>query len=93
MTTVSRNIQSLFNKFQVSISDSNGAVKFTSSLRENDKFNEDILPAYNAYSASGSIESEKLIYANYGRYEDFLRLEKEFKIPIKDHLVIVRYGK
>jgi hypothetical protein len=68
-------------------------VKFTSSLREDDKFNENILPAYNAYSASGSIESERLIFANYGRYKDFLRLEKEFNIPIKDHLVIVRYGK
>lgn len=49
-----------------------------------------ILP-WCAYSASGELEG-KVVYANYGRAEDFQILEKK-KISLKDKIVLVRYGK
>lgn len=45
---------------------------------------------FHAYSPSGAIE-RTLIYANYGRDVDFLKLQ-ELNIPIVDRLVIVREG-
>ncbi|MGC2110227.1 MAG: M28 family metallopeptidase, partial [Candidatus Korobacteraceae bacterium] len=49
-----------------------------------------ILPAFNQYSASGDVSAE-VVYANYGRPEDFQKL-KEMGIDLKGKIVIVRYG-
>ncbi|NXV15073.1 NALD2 dipeptidase, partial [Cepphus grylle] len=52
----------------------------------------DILPPYNAFSAQGVPEAD-LVYANYGRTEDFFKLEREMGINCTGKIVIARYGK
>ncbi|KFV68136.1 N-acetylated-alpha-linked acidic dipeptidase 2, partial [Dryobates pubescens] len=52
----------------------------------------DILPPYNAFSAQGVPEAE-LVYVNYGRTEDFFKLEREMGINCTGKIVIARYGK
>ncbi|MFS0646734.1 M28 family metallopeptidase [Siminovitchia sp. 179-K 8D1 HS] len=49
-----------------------------------------IIPGFAAYSPSGIVEGE-LVYANYGRPEDFEEL-KQRGISVKDKIVIARYG-
>ncbi len=58
-----------------------------------DPFQDDprVTPAFNGYSPSGDVEAE-VVYANYGRPEDFKRLE-EMKVEVKGKIVLVRYGK
>ncbi len=48
------------------------------------------LPSYNAYSIDGDVTAP-LVYANFGRVEDYDRLEKLGVSP-KGAIVIVRYG-
>uniref|UniRef100_A0A8B9ISQ3 Glutamate carboxypeptidase 2 n=1 Tax=Amazona collaria TaxID=241587 RepID=A0A8B9ISQ3_9PSIT len=52
----------------------------------------DILPPYNAFSAQGVPEAD-LVYVNYGRTEDFFKLEREMGINCTGRIVIARYGK
>ncbi|KAJ7409333.1 N-acetylated-alpha-linked acidic dipeptidase 2 [Willisornis vidua] len=52
----------------------------------------DILPPYNAYSSQGVPEAD-LVYVNYGRTEDFFKLEREMGINCTGKIVIARYGK
>ncbi|XP_009081673.1 PREDICTED: N-acetylated-alpha-linked acidic dipeptidase 2-like, partial [Acanthisitta chloris] len=52
----------------------------------------DIVPPYNAFSAQGVPEAD-LVYVNYGRTEDFLKLEREMGINCTGKIVIARYGK
>uniref|UniRef100_A0A8C0G0W8 Glutamate carboxypeptidase 2 n=1 Tax=Bubo bubo TaxID=30461 RepID=A0A8C0G0W8_BUBBB len=52
----------------------------------------DILPPYNAFSAQGVPEAD-LVYVNYGRTEDFFKLEREMGINCTGKIVIARYGK
>ena len=47
-------------------------------------------PGWNAYSGSGDVTGE-VVYANYGRQEDFERLE-ELGIELEDKIVLARYG-
>jgi N-acetylated-alpha-linked acidic dipeptidase len=49
-----------------------------------------ILPAFNGYSPSADVTAD-VVYANYGRPEDFETLTK-MGIEVKGKLVIVRYG-
>jgi N-acetylated-alpha-linked acidic dipeptidase len=49
-----------------------------------------VVMAFNGSSPSGDAEAE-VVYANYGRPEDFKKLE-ELKIDVRGKLVIVRYG-
>jgi N-acetylated-alpha-linked acidic dipeptidase len=49
-----------------------------------------VLMAFNGYSPSGEVEAD-VIYANYGRPEDFKRL-KEMNIDVRGKIVLVRYG-
>ena len=49
-----------------------------------------IVMPYSGFSPSGDVEAE-VIYANYGRLEDFKRLE-QMKIDVRGKIVIVRYG-
>lgn len=57
-----------------------------------DPFQDDprVLTAFNGSSASGDITAE-VVYANYGRPEDFKRLEA-MHVNVKGRIVIVRYG-
>jgi len=70
---------------------------FTASLEE-DAFASDatshdprIVPTFNGYSASGSATA-RLVYANYGRMQDFQALEAA-GVDVRGSVVLVRYGK
>ncbi len=49
-----------------------------------------IVTPYSGFSPSGDVEAE-VVYANYGRLEDFKRLQ-QMKIDVRGKIVIVRYG-
>ncbi len=49
-----------------------------------------IVMPYSGFSPSGDVEAE-VIYANYGRLEDFQRLQ-QMKIDVRGKIVLVRYG-
>jgi len=49
-----------------------------------------IVMPYSGMSPSGDVDAE-VVYANYGRLEDFKRLE-QMKIDVRGKIVIVRYG-
>jgi N-acetylated-alpha-linked acidic dipeptidase len=49
-----------------------------------------VIPAFNGGSASGDVTGDA-IYANYGRPEDFKKLE-DLGVDIKGKIVVVRYG-
>jgi hypothetical protein len=49
-----------------------------------------VVMPFNGSSPSGDAEAE-VVYANYGRPEDFKKLE-ELKVDVKGKIVIVRYG-
>jgi N-acetylated-alpha-linked acidic dipeptidase len=51
---------------------------------------ENIVQGYNAYSPSGDVEAP-VVYANYGRPEDFKALE-DMGIDVRGKIVLVRYG-
>lgn len=44
-------------------------------------------------SNSTSFYQGELVYVNYGRIEDFFKLEREMKINCTGKIVIARYGK
>ena len=50
----------------------------------------DLVHGWNAYSGSGEITSE-IVYANFGRKEDFERLEK-LGVDVTGKIVLARYG-
>ena len=50
----------------------------------------DLWKGWNAYSGSGEVTAE-VIYANYGRKEDFEKLQ-DMGIDISGKVVIARYG-
>ncbi|HEV2275480.1 MAG TPA: M28 family metallopeptidase [Acidobacteriaceae bacterium] len=75
--------------------DANGAVLMTGPSREHvddDRFEDDprVLPAFNGSSPSGDVTAD-VVYANYGRPQDFAWLE-ERHVDVRGKLVIVRYG-
>jgi N-acetylated-alpha-linked acidic dipeptidase len=49
-----------------------------------------IVMPYSGFSPSGDVEAE-VVYANYGRFEDFQRLQ-QMKIDVRGKIVIARYG-
>lgn len=49
-----------------------------------------VIPAFNGGSASGDVTADA-VYANYGRPEDFKKLE-ELGVSVKGKIVVVRYG-
>ena len=49
-----------------------------------------IVVPYSGFSPSGDVAAE-VVYANYGRLEDFKRLE-QMKVDVRGKIVIVRYG-
>ncbi|MFP4228723.1 MAG: M28 family peptidase [Salinivenus sp.] len=50
----------------------------------------DLRPAWNAYSGSGDVTRE-VVYANYGRKEDFDTLDS-LGVEVEDKIVVARYG-
>jgi N-acetylated-alpha-linked acidic dipeptidase len=71
------------------------SVKMIGPSREHvagDPFQDDprVLPAFNGSSPSGDVEAD-VVYANYGRPEDFKKLE-DMKVDVRGKIVIVRYG-
>jgi len=50
----------------------------------------DLSPGWNAYSGSGDVTGE-VVYANYGRKEDFEKLA-ELGISVEGKIVVARYG-
>ena len=50
----------------------------------------DLLPAWNAYSGSGDVRAQ-IVYANFGRKEDFERLQ-EMGVSVAGKIVVARYG-
>ena len=82
----------------VQILDDSGNVKFTSSLMEDPIFSErmeknqppeedDVVPAFMAFSASGVIKTDEIVYVNYGRYEDFLYVTKTLGISLEGRII------
>src|SRR5258708_17643311 len=52
--------------------------------------NPKVVMPFNGSSPSGDVEAE-VVYANYGRPEDFKKLE-ELKVDVRGKIVLVRYG-
>ncbi len=50
----------------------------------------DLRPGWNAYAGSGVVEGE-VVYANYGRLEDFQAL-KEMGVETEGRIILARYG-
>ena len=72
-----------------------GKILMTGPTREhvdNDPYQDDprVLPAFNGSSPSCDVTAEA-VYANYGRPEDFKRLE-DLHISVAGKIVLVRYG-
>ncbi|XP_062495268.1 putative N-acetylated-alpha-linked acidic dipeptidase [Pezoporus occidentalis] len=80
----------------ISIIDEHGNEIFNTSLSEpappGYEAVRDVVPPYSAFSAQGMPEGE-LVYVNYGRTEDFFKLEREMGINCTGKIVIARYGK
>ncbi len=75
--------------------DASGKVLMTGPTREHvggDAFEDDprVTPGFNGSSASGDITAP-VVYANYGRPEDFAHLDT-LNISVKGKIVLVRYG-
>lgn len=52
----------------------------------------DVVPPFNVYSKPGVVQG-KLVYVNYGRFDDFEYLKKKRRIEINGTICIARYGK
>ncbi|XP_025937710.1 putative N-acetylated-alpha-linked acidic dipeptidase [Apteryx rowi] len=80
----------------ISIIDEHGNEIFNTSLFEPPppgyEAVRNVVPPYSAFSAQGMPEGE-LVYVNYGRTEDFFKLEREMGINCTGKIVIARYGK
>jgi N-acetylated-alpha-linked acidic dipeptidase len=50
----------------------------------------DLLPGWNAYAGSGDVTAH-VVYANYGRKEDFEELDR-LGVPVSGSIVLARYG-
>jgi N-acetylated-alpha-linked acidic dipeptidase len=57
---------------------------------DKDSSSSDAFGAFHGYGTSGAA-SGQVVYANYGRHEDFIALEK-LGISVKDKIVLARYG-
>ncbi|XP_066957584.1 N-acetylated-alpha-linked acidic dipeptidase 2 [Macrobrachium rosenbergii] len=83
----------------ITMMDGSKKVVFTSKFKEEvlheDDEDPDLVHAFNGYSAAGDVTTQPgdgVIYVNYGRVEDFEKLE-ELGIDVAGHVVMARYGK
>ncbi|XP_033735883.1 N-acetylated-alpha-linked acidic dipeptidase 2-like [Pecten maximus] len=85
----------MMNRIEL-LNDTDGIV-YQSPLREKILYptenKSDVVPSFNAYSAPGDIVSERLVYVNYGRLEDYRWLKNNTSVNITGAIVIARYGK
>ncbi|XP_063677855.1 glutamate carboxypeptidase 2-like [Bolinopsis microptera] len=70
----------------------NAAGDVVETYREDGNKAERILPAFNAWSKSGTVEGEP-VYVNYGRKEDYDYLTKDLGMDLTGKIAIARYGK
>jgi N-acetylated-alpha-linked acidic dipeptidase len=82
-------------EIHVTATDANGKVLMTGPTPEHvegDPFDNDprVVNAFNGSSPSGDVTAE-VVYANYGRPEDFKKLD-DLGISVKGKIVLVRYG-
>jgi hypothetical protein len=87
------------NNNELSVVNDAGTVVFTLDLYEKpisedgtSNIDPQLIPPFNAYSANGTIPRGKLVYANYGRLEDFEYLVNDLRMDLSGKVVIVRYG-
>jgi len=66
------------------------SLRETGYPRDKDSFSEGVLPAFHGYGASGQAKGQ-IVYANYGRPEDFDALE-ELGVSVRGRIVLARYG-
>ncbi|XP_062949436.1 glutamate carboxypeptidase 2-like isoform X3 [Cynocephalus volans] len=80
----------------ISIIDEDGNEIFNTSLFEPPSPGyenvSDVVPPFSAFSPQGLPEGD-LVYVNYARTEDFLKMERDMKINCSGKIVIARYGK
>lgn len=83
----------------VTLQDGTGTIVFTSTYSEKplqaDDDDPNFVLAFSGYAPAGDVSSAKgmgVIYVNYGRVEDFDKLE-EFGVNVSGSIVIARYGK
>ncbi|XP_071549932.1 N-acetylated-alpha-linked acidic dipeptidase 2-like isoform X2 [Panulirus ornatus] len=82
---------------RISILDSTGNETFRLSYKQPpvDGFpqeGQERIFAFNAFSGREMVLSDRVVYANYGSYQDFQYLDKK-NISVKGSIVIFRYGK
>jgi N-acetylated-alpha-linked acidic dipeptidase len=82
-------------EISVTATDSTGKPLMTGPTREHvegDPFDNDprVVTAFNGSSPSGDVTAE-VVYANYGRPEDFKKLD-DLGVSVKGKIVVVRYG-
>ncbi|XP_071788904.1 N-acetylated-alpha-linked acidic dipeptidase 2-like [Asterias amurensis] len=81
---------------RVTVLNSNGTTFSESKTEEppldGETIRDDVVKPFNAYAAAGTIENE-LVYVNYGRVEDFQRLERTLGVNVTGKIAIARYGK
>ena len=82
-------------EIRVTATDASGKVLMTGPTREHvegDPFDNDprVVAAFNGSSPSGDVTAN-VVYANYGRPEDFKKLD-DLGISVKGKIVLVRYG-
>ena len=51
----------------------------------------DVIPPFLGYAPNGTVETNQLVYVNYGRVKDFERLVK-LGVDVKNKMAIMRYG-
>lgn len=76
--------------------DAAGNVAFNTSGRQEPLFapeeqSDQVAPNFNAYSATGTVQSEGLVYVYYGRESDYEYLESK-RINVSGKIVLARYG-
>jgi len=82
-------------EIHITATDNNGKTLMTGPTREHvegDPFDEDprVVTPFNGSSPSGDVTAE-VVYANYGRPEDFKKLD-DLGVSVKGKIVLVRYG-
>ena len=82
-------------EIHVTATDANGKVLMTGPTPEHvdgDPFDDDprVVNAFNGSSPSGDVTAE-VVYANYGRPEDFKKLD-DLGISVKGKIILTRYG-
>ncbi|KAI3381710.1 hypothetical protein SNEBB_004399 [Seison nebaliae] len=82
------NYPNLTDTNKVTLSENDGTIIMKSQVAAIAKGK---LPAFNGFSPSGDYKTKDVIYANYGRREDFMKLTN-LNIKCDGKLILIRYG-